>query len=469
MIREVYNQRRVHRADEGYTRELAVVDISDAFMSLAVRECELPHTLAPNVDSDDYYAFVALLFGFKTAPLLWSRLASQFARLLQAMFPGGLAQHQVYLDDGLWCLQGTLQERNSALALILTTMAALGLRVSFKKGLRSTQVQWVGVRFTITEDAIIVGLPDRFTKELLELLSSWENRGMAPLKELRQAAGKLSWLSGILPRARWTVAVFYSVLHEKLNAIASGKEEQRRQSRDDARHKEGLFVVKQLEQARAWLVQFLTVARQSPTKKYKLDVGKYPKATIITDASPLGVGAILLVNGRLIKGYSSKITHRDARLLDFEDAWETSSSQGIAETFSVLLALKHWAKDLSSCHVELQVQSDSIVALATTQRASGNKPSLNFLGAEIAIVCEEIGIEGLKCSHIPGAANSLADFLSRPNKMAKEEIPGDLKGIPVHKDEGARDPEFYHLTPPQLAPELWLSSVSANHIWPDLH
>ena len=96
---------------------------------------------------------------------------------------------------------------------------ALGFKVSLKKGLRSTQVQWVGVRFTLNEDAIILGLPEQFVKELTDLLKAWENKGMAPLRDLRQAAGKLSWLSGILPRARWTVSVFYKVLHDRLNDI----------------------------------------------------------------------------------------------------------------------------------------------------------------------------------------------------------------------------------------------------------
>ena len=375
MIRDNYNQRRSHQANEGYSRELVVIDISDAFMSLAVKECELPHTLAPEVQSDDFVLFCALLFGYKTAPLLWSRLACM-ARFLQALFQGGEAQHQVYLDDGLWVLQGTLKERNSMLALILTTICGLGFKVSLKKGLRSTQVEWVGVRFTITEDSVILALPDQFVKDLMELLTSWENKGMAPTKELRQAAGKLSWLSGILPRARWTAAVFYRVLHERLNAVASGLEDSRRAVRDDAHNKDGLFIVKQLglEQARSWLVKFLGVALEAPVKKFKLDIAKYPKATIMMDASPLGVGAVLLVNGRIVKGYASKVTHRDARLLQFEDHWELSSSQGIVETFSVLLALKQWAKELSSCHVELQVQSDSIVALATLHKLASGDP-----------------------------------------------------------------------------------------------
>ena len=43
-VRNVYNMQRPHGRDEGYARELVVIDASDAFMSLAVEEKELPHT-----------------------------------------------------------------------------------------------------------------------------------------------------------------------------------------------------------------------------------------------------------------------------------------------------------------------------------------------------------------------------------------------------------------------------------------
>ena len=128
--------------------------MSDAFMSFAVSEKELPHALAPNVENEDFYMFVASLFGYKTAPLLWSRLAAMLGCFLQSVVSGGEGQHQIYLDDAHWILQGNLKERNSVLAMILTKLSALG--VSLKKGLRSTQVQWVGVRFTLADDNIIL-------------------------------------------------------------------------------------------------------------------------------------------------------------------------------------------------------------------------------------------------------------------------------------------------------------------------
>jgi hypothetical protein len=88
---------RAHGRDEGYAKELAVIDVSNAFMSLAVEEKELPHTRAPNIDTDDFYMFVALLFGYKTAPLLWSRVAALLSRLLQSAIPGSSHHHQTYL------------------------------------------------------------------------------------------------------------------------------------------------------------------------------------------------------------------------------------------------------------------------------------------------------------------------------------------------------------------------------------
>ena len=422
-IRSVYATQRAHGRDEGYARELAVIDVSDAFMSLAVEEKELPHTLAPNIENEDFYMFVALLFGYKTAPLLWSRVAALLSRLIQSAVPGSTGQHQTYLDDAAWVLQGSLAERNDTLAFILYTMAALGFRISLQKGMRSTQITWVGIRFTVTPDHVIIGLPEKFVTELVEMLEGWHNKGMVAIKELRQAAGRISWMSGILPRTRWVVATFYKVLHERLNDVATGAEAARRSNRQDTRPKDHLFTVKQLEQPRQWLVTYLKAALLKPSRKHKLDIEKYPQATIVTDASPLGLGAILLVNNRATRALAYKVTETDAHQLGFKDCWKEAGSQGIVETLAVLVAIKTWTKELASCQVELKVQSDSMVALAITQRLSNSTSSLNFLGAEIAVQCEIAGVENLKASHIPGAANVAADWLSRPQKEATNPMP----------------------------------------------
>ena len=125
----------------------------------------------------------------------------------------------------MWCLCGDLQRRNTTLAFILTTMAALGFKVALEKGERANAVTWIGVRLAILEQQFLaVTLPEKFMEDLINLVSSW-NEGMAPVKELRKAAGKLSWLAGILPRARWLVRVFYGALHGHEKDVMSGKED----------------------------------------------------------------------------------------------------------------------------------------------------------------------------------------------------------------------------------------------------
>eukprot|EP00435_Cladocopium_sp_Y103_P009539 s1894_g2.t1 len=470
MMRNMYERRLQVGSEGNYARELIVIDISDAYMSLGLDPKELPHALAPNVENNDFYLFSAMLFGFKTAPLVWSRVAALLARLLQSLVRGDEGQHQVYLDDSLWMLQGTLVQRNSVLSMLLTTMSALGLRVSLAKGERSTRVQWIGIKFSLQEEMVILSLPTKFTEELATLLKSWEGRGMAPLKELRQAAGKLAWLSGILPKARWLVAIFYRVLHDRLEDVASGTEARRREERSDPRKKDGLFVVKQLEQPRQWLLKFLEVAMERPQRAFKLDTSKYPSATIITDASPHGMGAVLLINNKIVKAVAFKVMREDAKQLGFEDVWKTSASQGIVEALSVLLAMKAWTQQLRQCNVNLQVQSDSMIALATTQKLSNPSTALNFIGAEIAVQAESAGIEGLTATHIPGVANTVADYLSRPDKWEWDsaELPRELQGVPIQKDAVERGPEFYHLPTPATAPDLWLSSAAANDVWASL-
>jgi len=124
-----------------------------------------------------------------------------------------------------------------------------------------------------------------------------------------------------------------------LDDIVSGEEARRRRNqRADQRPKDGLFAVKQLEQARQWLMTFLDVAVERPQRAFKLDVGQYPK----------GMGAILLINNKLVKALAFKVTKVDAEQLNFEDSWQSSASQGIVEMLAVLLALKAWTTQPAS-------------------------------------------------------------------------------------------------------------------------
>ena len=65
------------------------------------------------------------------------------------------------------------------------------------------------------------------------------------------------------------------------------------------------------------------------------------------------------MNNKVMKVYALKVTEAEAKALGFELG--TSASQGIVETLAVVVALRHWRKELSMCSLTLHVQSDSMV------------------------------------------------------------------------------------------------------------
>ena len=120
--------------------------------------------------------------------------------------------------------------------------------------------------------------------------------------------------------------VFYAVLAGREAEVKQGLEESRRKAREDTRSKEHLFVVKRLEGARQALIEYLSVTKERPTRKISLTTRDKAKVTITTDASPEGLGAVLIVNSQVIDAISSPVTEQDAKDLGFELG--SSASQG---------------------------------------------------------------------------------------------------------------------------------------------
>ena len=381
------------------------------------------------------------------APLLYSRFAALVARMLQSAIKLNRGGHEVYLDDSLWVLQGTLGARTNTLAFVLNTMGALGIQVSLKKGSRASAATWIGVTINlIHKDTVVLGHQDKFLQELQDVLKKWDNMGYASLKELRAVAGKAAWLGGVLPRARWVTTVFYAVLAQTLKEEASPS--------STARNRKGLFAVKRLELARLWYIDFLAAARLRPMRRISLRRGGLADIRGRTAASPEALGGLLLVNGRIISAYFSTMekVQTDELLVEFG----SSASQAVLEALAILVALRRWSEKLKGMAVTVAVQSDSMAALALARRlsAKSTSPGLNFIGAELSLCLEELAIEELKTIHIPGKANIEADFLSRPSTWKDVSMPDSLVGIDIGSENGPGK-AFYRLPSPKQAPSLW--------------
>ena len=447
MTRDVFDKEGPRKTSnqEMWGSEYVLIDVTDAFMSFGIHKEERGHCISPfpkMTSSDpDLVCFTALLFGGKTAPLLYSRLASLVSRILQAITMPEVGIHQTYLDDSLWFFQGPLAQRNKAISLVIHTMSALGLKVSFAKGHRSSCIQWIGITFKlVNNEKIVMGLPEQFLADTIEMLKSWEKRGYVPVRELRSMAGRMSGVAGVLPRSRWTVAVLYAVL----------KDEDRPGREKGGKH--GLFPVKRMEQTRVWLQTYLEKAAAVPMRVFHLKPSKVAEVSLTTDASPEALGGYLVINGALIAAFASRVTDKDAQTLGFEKG--SSASQGTVEALAIVVALKLWRAKIPQGLLEIRIQSDSIVALALSERLAASSPGLNFLGAELGVIMEDMLVEQLKTCHVPGPANTVADYLSRPSKWRTHSKPALLGDIPVTFPEG-RDEDFYALPSPRRWPNLW--------------
>ena len=451
MMKEI--RKRGHKPEDSgkdLELEITLVDVSDAFTVLPVAKEELKHTLAPSTKEGEVLVFQALLFGYKVAPLLYSRFAALVARMLQAGIKLDKGAHQVYLDDSLWVLQGTLEERTETLAYVLNTMGALGIRVALGKGSRANNATWIGVTLNVVDrDTLVLGLPMKFIEDLQGMLRKWEGSGYSPIKELRVVAGKTAWLGGVLPRARWVTSVFYAVLTQTLK-----EEEEDTPEKANRRNRRGLFAVKRLELARLWLINFLAAAKLRPMRRISLKTGQTAEVRIITDASPEALGGILNINGKIVAAFFSTVDEEQAGELLVE--YKSSASQSVLETLAILVSLRRWSEKLKGLAITITVQSDSVTALALSQKlsAGGGSPGLNFLGSEVALCLEELGVEELRTSHVPGKANVEADFLSRPSTWGTATMPPGLEGVDICPEHGPKD-GFYRLPTPKSAPSLW--------------
>ena len=429
--------------DDVGEREFILVDLADAFCHFAVADEELCHCVTPDETSDGCLLWVAMLFGYKAAPLVMARLSSALGRLLAGFMMPYEGQLQIYVDDLIIALQGGLLHRNVILSGLLYSMAAMGVQVSLTKGERGARVTWIGAEIELHHFVITLSLPQKLKHELSETLKSWLTKGMIPLKDLRAVTGRLSWAAGVVPRIRWVVSVFYAVI--------SGAEREEKEQKDrekpkggDGRPKTGLVHVKRLGFALQWLVEMLDLDSVNLIRHVDYeDFG--PTVGVITDASPKGVGAVLVKvqdgNLTMYDAFESTFSKTEAEMLDV--TWGEAESQSVVEAYAILRAVKRWGTTLKKRVV--LIKSDSSVALHMLKKLASPSSSLNYVAAEISLHLEVLQIPRLVLHHIPGVLNVETDWLSRMHDRGPK--PESLHKVPI-KTLNPWTVEQFKLKPP---------------------
>jgi hypothetical protein len=275
---------------------------------------------------------------------LFGRFAALLGRLLQSTVDDHKVRIQVYMDDPLVAVLGGASYRRRVIAMIATTLAALGVKVAWKKCQRGRAIDWIGISFTAmwAQKVVRLGLQQKMISEITASTSRILGRGVASVRDVRSLAGKISWCAGVLTHLRWTAAVLYAVLASRDRDVASGTEESRRQRRQDQRRKEHLIPVKRFRLALVYVgALFEQVPRTGPVRRTVHLKPLEPQWMLIVDASPWGLGAVLVdVTTLMVKeALESKLTSDDETLFDIKIG--EASAQGIVETLAVWMALMH--------------------------------------------------------------------------------------------------------------------------------
>ena len=334
-------------------------------------------------------------------------------------------------------------------------LAAFGVQVALRKGERGKSVTWIGTRFDLEPNEVILGTPQRMVQEVKETMDKWEGKGMVATKELRAFLGRLSWIAGIVPRLRWTVTAMYAALTSVTQD--EEKESERAKNRlSDQRPKHGLFAVKRLGTALPWLraafatPELLLIRHEALTKQE-------PQWGVVTDASPGGIGGVLLhrVGDKwlIVEAFEAPMLPHHATALEIE--YNKPSGQAVLEGLAILRALQVWSSKLHDGPV--LIRSDSSVALAMAKQLKSSTKSLNYLASEMALLLEHTRIPRLVPQHVPGKLNTEADWLSRMSSRGP--MPEGLHEVKIRRTTALSDRNLI-VPPPGTPGSPWAQQVA---------
>ena len=170
-----------------------------------------------------------------------------------------------------------------------------------------------------------------------------------------------------------------------------------------------------------------------------------PTVGVITDASPKGVGAVLVKvqdgNLTMYDAFESVFSKTEAEMLDV--TWGEAESQSVVEAYAILRALKRWGTTLK--RRVILIKSDSSVALHMLKKLASPSSSLNYVAAEISLHLSVLQVPRLVLHHVPGVLNVETDWLSRMHDRGPK--PESLHKVPI-KTLNPWSVEQFKLKPP---------------------
>ena len=148
-------------------------------------------------------------------------------------------------------------------------------------------------------------------------------------------------------------------------------------------------------------------------------LGMGPLVELALDASPWGLGGVLIVGNHPVSFFSSQLTALDYQRFGFEPG--SPNGQQCWECLCALVALRHYHVRWLRSRIRLMVRGDSycMLSLLLKLRPPTFSPSLGLVARELALDISEAVYTPDIATHVPGMSNVFPDVLSREHEPGK--------------------------------------------------
>ena len=167
---------------------------------------------------------------------------------------------------------------------------------------------------------------------------------------------------------------------------------------------------------------------------------------LVCDASPWGIGAVLLRDGIPIRKIFDAFCALDHLVMGTREG--DPSGQAAFEALAVLVAARTWLPEWRNVPMTIVIQSDSLAALGAAAKVGSTVASMNSVMRELSLDLAEANYQVGLFGHIPGRLNDWADKLSRiyqPGVIT--DLPQELMDVPL-TDLPRRNVSWWRAAPP---------------------
>ena len=352
---------------------LAKVDLKSAYRYVPVHPDDFAATGLKwrfKGDTDvKYMVDKRLPFGAKFSPGIFHRLTQSVRRMMARK---GFSNIVVYLDDFL-CVSETKEHCLLTLNTLLALLRRLGFAIAWEKVEGPSNIlTFLGIEIDTLQNEL--RLPSKKLAEFAELVDHMVTKKRVSLKQLQKLAGKLNWASGVVRGGR-------TYLRRILDLMKPLRH---------AKHK--ICVTVDMREDLRWWQAFLRLFNGKRAIQYERET-----VTISVDAS-VKAGGIWVGN--------------DWRYVEWKhDLPEVKKAHiNVKETAVVLLAARQWGARWAGCKV--MVCTDNTTAMYAINKGTSKSPEIMWLLRQLFWLSCVFDFE-IKCQHIPGTYNVVADCISR--------------------------------------------------------